>query len=295
MSFPGKVELSPVQPLPLDIGIPVTPNEKELRERRRFSKLIPFLYTVQKWSILPFGCFALLHIPAVVVMPSISVNLAKQLFTMGRCVYQAPGLESLMVWGSLGVHILSGVTLRLLKIYRNYSYYGMMHKRTRRRKSLFAKDNADDLDPSYGMGGITSLLGLGFKGSYISKILGISPLSFTGYLLLPVLAAHIYDMRLLPASIDGDSNLIDVEYITQALVQHKWTTSLGLLALVGLASYHTIGGMMRYLKLYSLRSRQWSYALVIGMFTVAGFSIRAISQLPLMQGYVGKRYSVYLA
>lgn len=79
------------------------------------------LRAAQKYSAYVFLGFAATHLTSTVLLPPLSHSLAEQWFWMSRAVYQSPEIEYLLVYGSIAVHILSGLVLhaeRLVKSVR---------------------------------------------------------------------------------------------------------------------------------------------------------------------------------
>lgn len=77
----------------------------------------------QKYSSWTFSAFAVLHTTSTVVAPAFSVGFAHSAFKFGNAIYQADYVEPVLVFGSLGVHVLSGLALRAHRVYHNKKYH----------------------------------------------------------------------------------------------------------------------------------------------------------------------------
>ncbi|ODV95063.1 hypothetical protein PACTADRAFT_34803 [Pachysolen tannophilus NRRL Y-2460] len=274
--------------------------------KKIISKITRYLLKAQKYSSIVFSVFALLHGSSVLISPLISVEIADEVMMMSRTIYQMPGLEGILIFGSLTVHILSGITIRILRNIRKKSYYGGSGSSPERRETHnserpersdvinVTKRKNKKLDDDYGLGGVATFLGIGPRKSFISRKLGLSPLSFTGYLLVPIVAYHIFQERIIPLIIDGDSSLINLGYISHALARKNIITFTGLTFLVWCASYHIVSGWMRYLKFYSVKSRKIAYFIIHGLTICGAVSLYKIGQLGPSTGYIGGKFDQYI-
>lgn len=78
------------------------------------------LRAAQKYSAYVFAGFAAIHVTSTVILPPLSHTLADQWFWISRTVYQSPGGEYLLVYGSIAVHLLSGLILHLERLAKAY-------------------------------------------------------------------------------------------------------------------------------------------------------------------------------
>ncbi|ODQ80707.1 hypothetical protein BABINDRAFT_160937 [Babjeviella inositovora NRRL Y-12698] len=246
-----------------------------------------FLRKAQKYSAYTFTGFLVLHGTSVVIAPLFSVPLANDLFSMGRSIYQAAGIELVLIWTSVPVHILLGVFMRVLKKWHSYG----SAKHIRQGETSLPLSGDKD---SFGLGGITSFLGLGERRSYVSRKFGLSPLQFSGYALTPMLIGHVLKERIGPLVIDGDSSLIDLSYISHALNKKGAVIYVGMVLLVWISSYHVVSGWMKYMKWYGTRSKRIAYMVINGMAAFAAFSMFQIGKGGLSTGFIGKQFDAYL-
>lgn len=257
----------------------------------KWQRAINVLYECQKYSTIPFSLFSVLHLSAVVLSPN--TEIGNQLLVIGRTIYQAPGFEPVLI-ASVTTHVLSGIFLRITRKIRNKKYYGKSSHKPKDSDSGVILKPDDKKDSSYGLGGISSLLGLGAKRSFVSRKWGISPISFSGFVLVPMLFYHVLHQRFVPLFVDGDSSMITLEFIASAIAENPFKVVPGLVALVWLASYHMVSGARRYLKLYGIRSSRVAYFIINGLSACAAVSLYKISKLPLPMGFTRDTFQKYL-
>lgn len=93
----------------------------------RRNNLVHWLKQVQKYSAYGIATFAGLHLTSTFILPAISVPAADSAFMAARDVYQSAFGEQVLVFGSFGAHILSGIALRIIRIFRQYRDYGKLN------------------------------------------------------------------------------------------------------------------------------------------------------------------------
>ncbi|GME99651.1 unnamed protein product [Ambrosiozyma monospora] len=262
--------------------------------------LIPALKQVQKYSTIPFSIFAILHVSAVVVAPATAgTGIAEELISAGRELYQVSGFEQGLLISTL-LHVFSGVALSLLRQYDRYIKYGSRKARvtsTRKKASKFPSSDPNDEivdDKNEGLGGISSLLGLGSRKSLTYKYLGLSPLSFSGYVLVACLAYHVVKERINPLLVDGDSSMVDLSYVSHAINLDPLKTIVGMSVLVGTSAYHILSGWNRYLKLFTLRARKRTYGLIAILTALAFVSCFEIKKIGPAYGVTAKTFNAYI-
>ncbi len=154
----------------------------------KLSKIILILSKFQKYSSYVFTIFVGLHASAVLVAPLISTDTANEVMMIGRTIYQAPILEETIVYSSCAIHVAAGIGIRVIKNYRTQKLYGKSTKELKKAKKLTKntvkvnlnsyENNNKKYHDSYGLGGVTDLLGLGPKKSWIYNKFGVTPLNF---------------------------------------------------------------------------------------------------------------------
>lgn len=284
---------------------------------RKTSKLIPILTSIQKYSSYTFTVFTFLHGTTVLICPAISDSLANEMLSMTRTIYQGSGLEGILVWGSLSLHVLAGISIRAIRNLQYRAKYGgsKVHdnrlKRKRRNSQIenevISKDYDGQIkvndDTEVGLvGGVTNFFGLGFRKSYLFRTFGLSPLQATGYLSIPLIAYHALQVRIAPLLVDGDSSYITLEYISYLFNEAKHA-SVPILnwaiypSLVVFTTYHIISGWMKWLKIRSLTKRKIG-ALTVNLISLIGvYSIYAITKIDAkmtVAKFIQKQFDLYI-
>ncbi|GMM46576.1 hypothetical protein DAPK24_031510 [Pichia kluyveri] len=283
-------EIAP-EPIP---GIPISLPNSSSNSKSFLNKSINFLQKIQQYSTIPFLCFSSIHLFSVVITPGIfGIETGNDMIGLGRELYQIPIIE-IGILISTCAHVISGFSINLLKRYQNYCKYGKSSKKVKIEKRRVIENNEDievkDIDE--GLGGISSIIGAGSRKSITSKLFGLSPLSFSGYVLLILLLGHVYYERLLPLKIEGDSSLIDLGYVGFAIQNTFWKTFTGLNALVITGSYHMAVGVNRYLKRFSLRQRRRTYIFLISIAILGFISLIRISRVKNLNSTVARFQSM---
>lgn len=254
-------------------------------------RLVRILVPVQKISSVGFASFLGIHLTSVVVVPGLGIPLpeSQQIFEMARALYQWAPFENIIL-GCAGVHIAAGIGLRLART--------ILGTRKLKRRGYRPIHRPDDED--IGLGGITSLLGLGYRRSWISTVIpSMSPLAFSGYASIPLVLFHYFKFRLRPVSIDGDSALVNLHYVPFVLKGSAWGTLgnwinvLSLGALVWVVLYHWVSGVMRYQGWFSPASKKWGYFVISTISVLGAISMGRLSRLPLDMDFAGKRFMLY--
>ncbi|KAI3406523.2 hypothetical protein KGF56_000655 [Candida oxycetoniae] len=219
--------------------------------------ILSLLYKLQKYSAYTFLSFLGIHLTSVVIVPifPISKDIKEEVFSLAKAVYQGiPFYEPFVIFGSGIVHVLSGIALRFCRSKNNNKTQNKtMHqiKKNLSNNKIVIKETDDDI----GFGGISNLVGLGYRRSFTSQLFGLTPLQFSGYLSLPFVLSHIFKFRYIPYAIEGDSSLVNLSYISYALkLKHTLLNCFLLTGLVWVMSYHTTNGVM---KLKGLYSKNW--------------------------------------
>lgn len=288
-------DLKQVVPEPFELILPSDdgPRPRKKRTLKLFHKAVKMLTQVQKYSAYGFLGFFGLHIASTVVVPGLGIHAEKcqDFFEMARNVYLGPIFEYLVIYGAGGIHLASGIGLRMLRM------FSPKYTRAQPKDIVITDDTRDDI----GLGGIGTLLGLGYKRSWISSNFpAFTPLTFSGYVMAATLGFHWFKMRLAPMLVDGDSSLITLQYVTHYLHQSFWGRwgaafnyfMLGLLLWVSF--YHIVSGLFKYRRQVSARAKKIAYG-VIGTFTA--LSVVAITRMSLWKldtGFMGKQFAKYL-
>ncbi|KAG9284470.1 hypothetical protein G9A89_014074 [Geosiphon pyriformis] len=218
--------------------------------KSRFSLTLPqtygYLTIVQAGSAIVFSTFLVTHLSAAILANFGGVELANKALVLGRVYYQNSLLEPIIVFGSLWVHITSGVAKRGIRL-----FWRKLRKEDSRKLTGEVNEKIEKIvtDETNDKGQvvrqkITTKTTTTITPSYISRAVAfLLPLhSLTGYLLIPVVVSHYAVNRIIPRRYLGDSSLIDITYVTLALKRWPKSTYLGFTLLLGLAAYHVASG-----------------------------------------------------
>lgn len=217
---------------------------------------LKWLQAAQKYSSYMFSAFFLMHATSVIVAPAVfSVPAGDAAMQFSNVIYQASIVEPWLVYGSLGAHIVTGTALRLYKTHVSKQHYG----------------------------------------TYISNTSRPSPLAISGYVLTPLVLAHLTETRIKPELVLGDSSLITLQYISHAFAKHNkvliWS-SMSLLVLLSL--YHITFGFKKWM---NVKPKKWSmqfYSVIAGLTTLGVVSLWKISALGPATGWLATQYDKVL-
>ena len=239
--------LTPLKPIPIkhiDLDL-----EKESKDENSNLLAIAkkYLRWIQKWSLFLLASYLPLHGINTLIIPSIEPSSApNDVLMMIREL--TSGLGSKIIWTGIAMHVLSGLGIRVLKMYTR--------KPPKHRKK-------NDLSPSGTESIAPSKIGLvgGLSGYFIGvkRQLNYNPQVLTGWLLTPLLIFHGILMKILPQSSKVD---IDFDFVKWLLNKERgsfvrWGLGYGpLIALIGLGTYHIFSGTVQYLHIRNLKTRK---------------------------------------
>lgn len=284
MSRSSISQLQHIVPEPIEL-----PPAKETPPKRP-RWLTRILKNIQKYLAYSFLGFFGLHIASTVFAPGLGVRTpaCNDLFEMCRSVYLVPLVEYTGVYAAAALHVASGVTLRLLRRPR---------RATKERDIIITDGHRDDI----GLGGIGTVLGLGFKKSWVlTHFPAFTPLTLSGYVMAAALGFHVFKMRLAPLRVDGDSLLVTLRYVTHYLHQSYYgpagaAANYAMLALLLWVSfYHVVSGLFKYRRQVSLRAKKIAYGIIA---TCTGVSFLAMTRFRLWDletGFMGRQFAKYL-
>ena len=257
------MSLQEVQPQPLtsidDIPTP------------RPNWILRYALKIQKYSAYTFSTFVGIHFTSVILTPIYPKHIAPQIFEIARAIYHGiPMFETVGIIGAGIAHVLAGITVRIVRPKR--------------------KRGPAEEDVLIGLGGITSLVGLGYRKSIISSLFpSLSPLLLLGYLLIPLLGYHFYKFRYAPMMVDGDLSLLTMEYV--AMYARTLMNKTAIWGLLVTANYHFVAGWMRFQHKFSKRWRKLAYAMWFGLTALGVVSV-GMQSVP--SGFLERRFSEYL-
>lgn len=265
------------------------------------------LKPLQKYSSYSFSIFSIIHGITISIGPLISIDSANELLSLGRSLYQSPGFEEFLVWGSLFCHVGSGLLIRSIKIWGDKIRYGKLKNKKLRKQSIVDQNsivkegniNIDDSEIGL-IGGFSNFIGFGFKKNWIFKKFGVTTLILSGWLSLPLILYHVFQVRIIPNMVDGDSSLINFEFISylfnkDLILKTLNVTVYSLMSII--TTYHMIFGLIKFLKVKNLNFRKFigllinliSLCTLIGIYNLNKFDI---SEIPK---FIIKKYDIYLS
>lgn len=168
---------------------------------------IRILTFFQRYSSYAFSLFFTLHTISVAVLPAISYNLANRFLLLTKNFYQNPKVEPIIIVGALVVHIFSGISIRLLKLYNSKRIYN----------------------------------------KWISPISKANAIVWTGYIALPLVGGHYLVTRYLPKTVLGNDEPIDLGFIAHSLSDHPEKSIPGMYLMFLLISFHSSLGWKKWL------------------------------------------------
>lgn len=281
------------QVIPEPLELPSDSDAPSTKKKSSFlTSIIRALTSIQKYSSYTFLGFFGLHIASTVVVPGLGVHADKcqDFFEMCRNVYLGPLVEYLAIYAAGGIHLASGICLRILRLVN-------AKPRVKPSEIVIRDDHRDDI----GLGGLGAFVGLGYKQSWISSNFpSLTPLTFSGYVTAVSLGYHWFKMKWGPMVVDGDSSLVTLKYVTHYLHQSSFGRWGGyfnyamLVLLLWVSFYHIISGLFKWRRQDRARAKRIAYV-VIGIFTSLGMvAIMRMSLWKLDTGYLGKRFAQYL-
>ncbi|MCP8717130.1 MAG: MCP1 family protein [Asgard group archaeon] len=305
-------ELSRVTPIPLESlddldttsdshSTTSNNNNNNNNTTKKKSWIIPTLYKFQKYSAYSFVSFLGIHVSSVIIVPILPIDqgIKDEVFSMAKAIYQSiPLYESICIFGSVSIHLLSGIGIRIYRkliINNNKKIKRDMNKNSKERFELNKiKDDDDDI----GFGGLSNLFGLGYKKSFTVKYFKLTPLQFSGYLLIPFLLFHGYKFRFIPWEIEGDSSLINLEYISYVLnLKHPLWNTFALCSLIWIMAYHSTNGLLKLQNKYSKNWKKIGLSIVNGMGFLGMFAVYLFKNNKTVidiNGFLGKSFAKYL-
>jgi len=184
------------------------------------SNIPQILLAIQKYSTIPPTLYLIGHYTNTALIPlfSFSTATAERSLLLTRPYYQSFPLEPLLIFIPVITHVASGLSLRIYRRFQAAKRYGAETHAERQKisKALWPKMS------------LTSLL---------------------GYVMYPMLAAHVLVNRITPLKVHGDSSSVGLRFFSHGMQRHPWLSNLGYTLMVSVASWHFVGGAAKYLRL----------------------------------------------
>lgn len=298
-------ELKQVSPIPIYLDEAAKKDAdlfEESQERSILKKILVALQKVQKYSAYVFTSFVGIHAISVIGVPGIGISLdrSQEVFELGRAVYLSfPGFELSVIIGSSICHVAAGIGARMVRFLLRRQR-GINITSRGENTPIIKSEAREDI----GLGGITSLIGLGYRKSIVSKYMpGVTPLQFSGYVFIPLLIYHFCKFRYAPLQLEGDSSLISLNYISFYLKKSPLNTLgniVNYLALFGLstvAAYHITYGMLVFQRKSNSRNKKRAYSVIVTVMLLTYISLSRFRKMALAEGFMGKlfaRYATYI-
>ncbi|KAJ5999229.1 hypothetical protein N7451_007039 [Penicillium sp. IBT 35674x] len=166
---------------------------------------------IQKYSTYPPTVFFILHFTNTALIPLVtrSVPVSEPYLLLTRPLYQAPGLEHLVLTLPIVAHVVSGIALRNLRASRRARLYGA---ETRAQRDL------------------------------LSWWPRISLQARSGYLLAPLIGLHAVVNRITPLMVEGSSSGVGLGYVAHGVARSPVFWNIFYLVFVTASVWHFIGG-----------------------------------------------------
>ncbi|CAI4051973.1 Mcp1p SKDI_15G3690 [Saccharomyces kudriavzevii IFO 1802] len=206
-----------------------------------------FLWNCQKISVLPMALYFPLHAANTLITPAISPDSAPDdVLMMVREIL--PSITTKLLVAGITLHISAGVLFRIVKNWNSIS---------RKKSNHFKISEKQDLSQdAIGLtGGVSGYL----FGLY--KTFRIPPQVISGYILVPVLIYHFLIMKWVPNSISTEVDFASIKQLLSS--KNIWWKWLGgfvpLVILIESSVYHIGSGFCRYLGVKRMTARKkWS-------------------------------------
>ena len=113
-------EMHAIPPSP--IHSPINESPDPLSPRGYYPSILSSLRVVHKYSAYTFSAFSIIHFLNTGVAPLLGQTFADENLTAARALYHFPHVEKVLI-GSIGVHLVSGLISRSLKVVREVYWY----------------------------------------------------------------------------------------------------------------------------------------------------------------------------
>lgn len=195
------------------------------------------LTTAQRASAVTFSSFLVVHLSSPLAAALGGEHLASEIQVLGRVWYQGGLKEVVIVWASLGVHVVSGVVRRAWRI-RNQ----IVRRRELERAAKQAE--GDPSAPEIASSHYRKEAARRNWRTYLPRNLN----TLTGYLLVPLVVSHSLTHRILPSRTTATGAtaispaFLSFAYVSRNLVLHPFSATLAYAALALMGTYHAATG-----------------------------------------------------
>ncbi|ETN43129.1 uncharacterized protein HMPREF1541_02287 [Cyphellophora europaea CBS 101466] len=220
-----ELEPSPVDeetdPFDSSASLPLPATSKKTTSSTNFlgltpSRTIHLLSSIQKYATVGPSIYLTLHYANTALIPLFTQSLHKSdnLLLLTRPYYQSFPIEPLLIFAPVVAHVASGIALRVYRRRQNAKRHGA-ETHSERRRIPWPK---------------------------------LSLTSALGYALYPMFVAHVLVNRITPQKVDGGSSGVGLRYFAYGVARHPVLANLGYVAMLGVASWHFVGGAAKYLR-----------------------------------------------
>lgn len=166
---------------------------------------------LQKYSTYPPTAFFALHFANTALFPLLtrSVPASEPYLLLTRPVYQAPGLEHLVLTIPILTHIISGIALRNIRASRRARLYGAETRAQRELLSFWPR---------------------------------FSLQARTGYFITPLIGLHVLVNRARPLMVEGGSSGVGLGYVAHGIARSPIFWNVFYLLFVTASVWHFVGG-----------------------------------------------------
>lgn len=221
---------------------------------------------------------------------------------LGRVWYQGEWSEGVVVWGSLIVHVGSGILKRAVKSFER------VERRKRRRIAEKSKEESRVSIETIEVEGEEAEEEVEVvKASTLNSLLGLVTIQHvTGYLLIPIALHHSWLHRLLPATQIHkhlSPTLISYSFVSYSLSKsYALVSAIGYASVLSLGSYHSLSGIRRILfpispiglgRRTEKDSQAWKVGFV-GLLATVGLGVVRLSADRTTPNWLGKRFDAVL-
>ncbi|KAI1735027.1 hypothetical protein F4680DRAFT_436702 [Xylaria scruposa] len=194
-----------------------------------------YLTRIQRYSSYTFTFFAGLHLANTSLIPLVyrSVPYSEPFLLMTRELYQTRLTEPLLVGLPVLAHVVSGLTIRLLR-------------RNQNKKRYYGDANPSFWSPSSSK---ASLPSSSASHGHARIWPAFSRIAASGYVFSVLLTSHVAMNRVLPLIVDGDSSNIGLGYVAHGFARHGPPAYVSYTLLLSVGVGHMVWGMARWLDL----------------------------------------------
>ncbi|KAJ5151773.1 hypothetical protein N7492_010068 [Penicillium capsulatum] len=166
---------------------------------------------LQRYSTYPPTAFFALHFANTSLFPLVtrSVPASESYLLLTRPIYQAPGLEHLVLTVPIITHIVAGITLRNMRGSRRARLYGAETRAQRNLLSFWPR---------------------------------ISSQARTGYIITPLIGLHVLVNRLTPAMVEGGSSGVGLGYVAHGIARSPIFWNIFYVVFASASVWHLVGG-----------------------------------------------------